>query len=81
MVYYFTGIGINIALGLIFLPFANIPFRANVQKAKREKGDNVVIRPESIQASPAFNFSKNIIRIDLFLINSRGSVRLFKAGN
>lgn len=27
MIYYFTSVGINIVLGLIFLPFINIPFR------------------------------------------------------
>jgi uncharacterized protein (TIRG00374 family) len=27
MVYYFIGVGVNIVLGLIFLPFMNIPFR------------------------------------------------------
>ena len=36
MVYYFTGIGVNIVLGLIFLPFMNIPFR-QMFKNKREK--------------------------------------------
>jgi hypothetical protein len=42
MVYYFTGIGINIVLGLIFLPSMNIPFR-QMFKNQGEKGNDVVI--------------------------------------
>jgi uncharacterized protein (TIRG00374 family) len=42
MVYYFTGIGINIVLGLIFLPFMNIPFR-QMFKNQGEKKNNVLI--------------------------------------
>jgi uncharacterized protein (TIRG00374 family) len=39
MGYYFTGIGINIILGLIFLPFMNIPFR-RMFKNEGEKPSN-----------------------------------------
>lgn len=42
MVYYFTGVGVNIVLGLIFLPFMNIPFR-QMFKNKGEKKPNVLI--------------------------------------
>jgi len=42
MVYYFTGVGINIVLGLIFLPFMNIPFR-EMFKNQGEKKPNVSI--------------------------------------
>ncbi|OGP53798.1 MAG: hypothetical protein A2Y65_12630 [Deltaproteobacteria bacterium RBG_13_52_11] len=36
MVYYFTGIGVNIVLGLIFLSFMNVPFR-QIFKNRGEK--------------------------------------------
>jgi hypothetical protein len=42
MVYYFIGVGVNIVLGLIFLPFMNIPFR-QMFKNKEEKKNNVLI--------------------------------------
>jgi len=42
MVYYFTGVGVNIVLGLIFLPFMNIPFR-QMFKNQGEKKNNVLI--------------------------------------
>ncbi len=42
MVYYFTGVGINIVLGLIFLPFVNIPLR-QMFKNQGEKKNNVLI--------------------------------------
>ena len=42
MVYYFTGVGVNIILGLIFLPFMNIPFR-QMFKNQGEKKNNVLI--------------------------------------
>jgi uncharacterized protein (TIRG00374 family) len=42
MVYYFTGIGVNIVLGLIFLPFMNIPFR-RMFKNQGEKKQNDLI--------------------------------------
>jgi uncharacterized protein (TIRG00374 family) len=35
MVYYVTGIGVNIVLGLIFLPFMNIPFRQMFKKQEK----------------------------------------------
>lgn len=42
MVYYFNNVGINIVLGLIFLPFMNIPFR-QMFKNQGEKKNNVLI--------------------------------------
>lgn len=42
MIYYFIGVGINIVLGLIFLPFMNIPFR-QMFKPQGEKKKNVLI--------------------------------------
>ena len=40
MVYYFIGVGINVVLGLIFLPFMDIPFR-QMFKPQGEKRNNV----------------------------------------
>jgi uncharacterized protein (TIRG00374 family) len=42
MVYYVTGIGVNIVLGLIFLPFMNIPFR-QMFKNREDKKPNVLV--------------------------------------
>jgi hypothetical protein len=42
IVYYLIGIGVNIVLGLIFLPFMNIPFR-QMFKSQEKKKTNVLI--------------------------------------
>jgi uncharacterized protein (TIRG00374 family) len=46
MVFYLAAIGVNILLGLIFLPFMNIPFRQmfKSQKKKRTNASNLQSR-------------------------------------
>lgn len=42
MVYYFTGVGINIVLGLIFLLFINIPFRQMFKNPGEKKNNGLI---------------------------------------
>jgi uncharacterized protein (TIRG00374 family) len=44
MVFYFNSVGINIVLGLIFLPFINIPFREMFNTQAREKNNLLISR-------------------------------------